>query len=79
MQLPGFPEQTWQNFSKSLGGKKLRENQVHYKYTESKIDLDQKDCKIHSIIKNVARQTGYAHQDALEAKIQTVRNNILQI
>lgn len=45
---------------------------MHCKYAESKIDLDQKDCKIHSIIKNVARQTGYAHQDALEAKIQAI-------
>lgn len=71
IQLPGFPAQNWQNFSKSLGGE-LRENQMHCMYTESKIDLDQKDCKIHSIINNVARQTGYAHQDALEAKIQAV-------
>lgn len=45
---------------------------MHCKYTESKIDLDQKDCMIRSLIKNVARQTGYAHQDALEAKIQKV-------
>ena len=33
-------------------------NARHGRYTETKIDLDQKDCKIHCLIKDLGNQTG---------------------